>query len=280
MMIAKEVTAAIEETFELPLTYLRRLHALGRQAIHDAHARASSGDISDRLALAMLSRATSALHSVELLFTAGLETDAMGALRIISELLIDFQWIWKEQRDSRIRLFVEHIMIINQRKLVNLISPAGQQMNQALAEKLFAQIDVAHRPNGVDSAEKYMQWLESEYQRVRDNYDEFKSWAGISIRKRAQQTNLLETYDLQFVLGSEAAHSGAATLTGQYRLEGGVASVTSDPTVPTSPWVLGLAAQVYGHLLEVVADHYGFASARDELGTLGGLFMATFSWNE
>ncbi|HEX3474271.1 MAG TPA: DUF5677 domain-containing protein [Kofleriaceae bacterium] len=277
MMVAKEVALEIERRFEKQVAYVWRLHELGRRAIEDGHAVATTGDVSHRLALSMLSRGTSALHSVELLFCGGLETDAMSALRIIAELLIDYEWIWKEDREARIKLFVEHIMIINQRKLVRWINPPGQPVNTNLADKLFAQIDPAHRPHGIDTAEKYMQWIEAEYQRVRGNYDEFKSWAGISIRKRAQQTGLMDTYDLPFALGSEATHSGAATLTGHYRIEDGTVSMVYGPTVPTSAWVLALASQVYGHLLEVVADHLGFAALRSELGALGGEFLAVFA---
>jgi hypothetical protein len=213
-----------------------RLHALGRQAIDDGHAVATRGGVSHRLALSMLSRGTTALYSVELLFSAGLETDAMSALRIIAELLIDYEWIWKTDRDDRIRLFVEHIMIINRRRLIHWVNPPGQPVNIALAEKRFAQIDPAQRPPGVETAEKYMQWIEAEYQRVRTSYDERKSWAGISTRRRAQEVGLAETYDLQFTLGSEATHSGAADgpcqsrIFGQQSAPGRVSEISSAVT--------------------------------------------------
>lgn len=233
--------------------------------------------MSSRLAISMLSRGTTALHSVELLFSAGLETDAMSALRIIAELVIDFEWIWAADRDDRIRLFVEHIMIINRRKLVRWVNPPGQPVNMTLAEKLFAQLDEAHRPPGIDTAEKYLQWIEDEYQRVRGNYDEYRSWAGISTYRRARDVGMADTYDLQFALGSEATHSGAATLTGHYVIEDGVVSMVHGPMVPASAWVLALASQAYGHLAEAAATHLGFVDLRARLQGLGGEFLMTFS---
>lgn len=280
MLVVKEVVHEIEEKFKAPLDVIRQVHALGVRAVNEGHAVASTGDASHRLALFMLSRATTAFQSVELLWSAGLEVDATSAMRVIAELLVDFEWMWQKDRDDRIRLFVEYIMIVNQRKLVRWIKPPGQPLNTMLADKLFAQMDKDHLPAGVHTAEEYIQWIESEYERVRDNYDEYGSWAGISIRKRAIQANLQDVYDLHFALGSEATHSGPATLSAHYALEGGVVSTIYGPSVPSSAWILGLTASVYGHLIEVVAKYLNLTAVLAEARKLGGELLAAFATAE
>jgi hypothetical protein len=65
MMIARDVTLEIERRFGTQLAYFWRLHELGRRAIDDGQTVATTGDVSHRLAISMLSRATSALHAVE-----------------------------------------------------------------------------------------------------------------------------------------------------------------------------------------------------------------------
>jgi hypothetical protein len=180
-------------------------------------------------------------------------------------------------RETRIRRFIEHINIINHRKLVVSSMPPGQPLDMASAEVIFGQLDPRHRPPGVNSAADYLNWIESEYQRVAANYDERRSWAGISIARRAREVGLVATYDLQFVLGSEATHSGAATLTNHYAVTDGTVSILHGPQVPAHSFVLALAAQTYGHLLEVVARHLGMARVQAELGQLGNEYLTTFA---
>jgi hypothetical protein len=276
MLVVKEISAEIEQRFATALDHVRRLHTVGRQAIDTGRPIAAAGDESHKLALFMLARATSALHAVEVLLVTGLETDAMASLRIIAELVIDYEWIWKQDRADRVRLFVEHINIINHRRLTRWVNLPKQPPNPAIVEKLFARIDPRKLPPSVTTADEYMQWQEAEYQRVKLNYHEKKSWAGISIYQRAKECNLSDLYELQFVLGSEAAHSGAATLTGFYSTENGTVSVLYGPTVPSNPWALAHAAIAYGMFLRAVTSFLGLADSHAAADALSDEFPTTF----
>jgi hypothetical protein len=254
MLVDRGLVAEVERSFGTELTFVRRLLAVGRDAIRAGHAIATRGDESHRLALGFLSRATSALHAVETLFSIGLETDATSVMRTIAELVIDFEWIWSKDRTARIRLFAEYINVTNQKRLASRLGQGLNDADRQTLQKMIAETK-SFLPSGVDTPEKYLEWCKAEYERVRGQYDERKSWAGVTIARRARECDLKDLYELQFTLGSEATHSGAATLTGQYLVNGGAVQVADGPSMPTSPFVLVLVAQAYGQLLERVVGY-------------------------
>jgi hypothetical protein len=277
MRIAEDVVLEIGRVYRLPLDHVARVHEAGKRVVADGHRAASSGAEKERMALFFLARATRSLHAVEVLFSAGLEGDAVAALRTLVELTIDFDWIWSQDTDARLRLYVEFVHVINERKL-------------AASERIFGPVDAAreeaafqaiapYAPAGVTSGAQMRLWRQAEYQRVAPNYPNRASWCPRNIRERATDVQLDHLYDLVHRWGSEQSHSGPGTLVDLYELEDQSIQVLCEPTVPSTVAVLGLLTPIYLHLAERARQRMGLAPS-EELQTLDNeakTAAATFS---
>jgi hypothetical protein len=195
-----------------------------------------------------MARGTTTLLSVESLFSLGLETDATASARTLAELLIDLCWIWKEETPQRVCLFVEYIYVINHRRDDMIQRWATRYGTTPNKEKAFEKVRTA-LPD-VASADEYLALQEADYQRVRQNYPKSSQWAPKDLRSRATEVGYEDVYDWVFRLGSEASHSGAATIASLANIAGMDLSIQYEPQVPRSNEPLMAAAICYIDLIE------------------------------
>ena len=148
--------------------------------------------------IVFLTRATTALESVELLANAGLSADATSVSRTIMETLIDLRYILKEDTRRRFELFFGHENVRDWHEV------------QAL-ERLYGKL-----PHTTMEA---MKIIKARYDAVKDWYPSEYHWCVKSIRRRAIETDGehgQHFYDLAYTEGCSTSHSGPKGLRHAY----------------------------------------------------------------
>lgn len=166
--------------------------SLGYQVI-DAALQSPGSDFALRAAI-FTARATTAMQSVEVLATAGMNADATSVARTILEIAIDLTFIAKERTEERLDLFFGHEGV--------------RDWHKARA--------VSRLHGGKVSAEA-MAELEAKYDEVRGDYRKEFEWCG-TLARRARCAGLQAMYDLPYAEASAASHSGPQGLRLMYSI--------------------------------------------------------------
>jgi hypothetical protein len=204
------------------------------------------------LAAAFLSRAAQSLRSSVLLASAGLEADAMSAMRTSVELLIDLAYILGEDTPARMQRF---------------------QTFEDIAQFRFAKgISLLHGGN-VDSLA--MQELEERSQGARRLYGatrdgglpQVRDWDGTSLAHRASAIGLDAIYGTTYRDACAASHSGAATLRYVIDVDEKGTHFRWGPSHPSAK-PSSLALYNFCGLLKVAIDNFDLAALREKYDAL------------
>lgn len=130
--------------------------------------------------------------AIESLLESGFIEDAHLVIRSLLEIVINLAYI---QRDPEYisRIYVEYSFLERHRFL-----ETGKMI---YGENHFS-------AKGHDEEIKQ---LESDYERVKNNYQNKNKWSGCSIRRMAEQVGLVDDYDLIYSYLSQSVHSTALT---------------------------------------------------------------------
>ena len=253
------------------LAYIRKLQDLARSLITSRPFRA----LREKICLTFLARATIASESVCVLFGGGLDGDARSISRTIAELAIDLAWILADPGDERILLFVEYIHVLNQRREAS-IEIIGNITGQTPDTQRAFEASGAGGA-GFRTPEEFAAFRKAEFERVKDRYKRKSQWNADNVGARAKDVGLEVLYETVFRAGSDAVHSGPATMTTLLReTDDGRLSIVTGPAPPEDSTTLVGTAWAFLFLVELCTEKLdparsagmeGFAS---EFGRLFG----------
>jgi hypothetical protein len=145
------------------------------------------------LAAMFLARGGQALESVLVLAPRGLVGDAMSVTRTIVELEIDFLYIATDP-DRLIPLFLDH----DSYKVHQLVEAWEKHTGRRLEPERRQELNAGYARSLANKPDSDSYW---------------NSWAGISIKKRAEMVGRNMSYAVVYADMCRASHSGYGTLT-------------------------------------------------------------------